>query len=101
MFKSITFSLLSLMLVVSILAPSIEAICKSDYDNILVIDSNEEENNKNESEKKFDLKELFFTNTIENKSLYLAENISRIQTFSPSYSNFSAEILLPPPQNLI
>lgn len=100
MLKTVTFSLLSIMLVISILAPSIETLCKSDHENILVIDSNEEENNKKESEKKFDQKELFFTNSTENRSIYLGQEIIRIQTGLVYYSGFSAEIVLPPPQHM-
>ena len=98
MLKSLAFSLLSLMLVISILAPSIEVLCKSDYDNMLVMDFNEEENNKEESEKKFDQKKLFFSSSIENKSHYLAEEITRIQIGLYPYSDFSVEIVLPPPK---
>jgi hypothetical protein len=101
MFKSFSFSLVALLLVVSILAPSIEALCKSDYETMLVIDLNEEENNSKESEKKFDQKELFFTNSIESRSLYLGQENIRSQTYLLSYSDFSSEIILPPPKSLI
>jgi hypothetical protein len=101
MFKSFSFSLVALLLVVSILAPSIEALCKSDYETMLVIDLNEEENNSKESEKKFDQKELFFTNSIESRSLYLGQEHIRSQTYLLSYSDFSSEIILPPPKSLI
>jgi hypothetical protein len=101
MFKSFSFSLVALLLVVSKLAPSIEALCKSDYETMLVIDLNEEENNSKESEKKFDQKELFFTNSIESRSLYLGQENIRSQTYLLSYSDFSSEIILPPPKSLI
>ena len=86
------------MLVISILAPSIEALCKSDYESALVIDLNEEENNKNEAEKKFDENELFFSNSIENKSLYLTQELTRSQLSLLPYSDISTEIVLPPPK---
>ncbi|MFD2586654.1 hypothetical protein ACFSQJ_06910 [Croceitalea marina] len=101
MLKSFTFSLLSIMLVISILAPSIEVLCKSSYDNILVMDLNEEENNKQETEQKFDQKELFFTDSIESRSINFSQEIAIIQTTLVSYSDFSVEIVLPPPQDLI
>jgi len=49
------------MLVVSILAPSIELLCKSTTESVLVMDLSEEENNQKEIENKFDKKELFFS----------------------------------------
>ena len=101
MLKSFTFSLLSIILVISILAPSIEALCNSNYDNVLVMDFNEEENNKKESEKKFDQKELFFNNYFESRSLYLGQKITKTQTSLLTYSDFCSEIVLPPPERLI
>ncbi len=89
------------MLVISILAPSIEVLCKSSYDNVMVIDFNEEENNKQETDQKFDQKELFFTDSIEGRSINFSQEIAIIQTTLVSYSDFSAEIVLPPPQDLI
>lgn len=88
------------MLVISILAPSIEALCKSDYESALVIDLNEEENNS-ETEKKFDENELFFSNSIENRSLYLTQELIRNQISLLLYSDISTEIVLPPPKSLI
>ncbi|WP_350289685.1 hypothetical protein [uncultured Croceitalea sp.] len=101
MLKSSTFSLLAIMLVISILAPSIEALCNSNHDNVLVMDLNEEENNKKESEKKFDQKELFFSNYSERTTLFITQEIANSQTQLLSSSDFSAEIVLPPPQRLI
>jgi len=89
------------MLVISILAPSIEALCKSDYESAVVVDLNEEENNKNETEKEFDEKELFFSSFIENKSLYLTQELIRNQIFLVFYPDISTEIVLPPPKELI
>jgi len=101
MSKSITFTLISLVLVVSILAPSIESLCTSDNENAVVIDFNEEENNKNETEKKFDENELFFSNSTQNRSLYLAQEITRNQISLLPYSDISSEIVLPPPKGVI
>ncbi len=89
------------MLVISILAPSIEILCKSSSDNILAMDFNEEENNNKESEKKFDQKELFFSNSVEKSSFSLFKEITKSQTSLLSYSDFSADIVLPPPKNLV
>lgn len=89
------------MLVISILVPSIEALCNSNYDNVLVMDLNEEENNKNESDKKFDQKELFFSNYTEKGSPYFTQEITKSQTYLLPYSDFSTEIVLPPPEKFI
>jgi len=88
------------MLVISILAPSVEALCNSNHDNALVMDLNEEENNKKESEKKFDQKELFFSTYIEKTALFITQEITNSQTKLLSNSDFSAEIVLPPPERL-
>lgn len=88
------------MLVISILAPSIEVLCKSDYESALVIDLNEEENNS-ETEKKFNENELFFSNSIENRSLHLTQELIRNQISLLLYSDISTEIVLPPPKSLI
>ncbi len=86
------------MLVISILAPSLEAICKPDYESALVLDSNEEENSKNETENKFDENELFFSNSIENKAISLIQEVIRNQITPLPYSDVSTEIVLPPPK---
>lgn len=89
------------MLVVSILAPSIETLCKSKADSILVMDFSEEENNNKESEKKFDQKELFFSSIAEKNSFSFTNEITKSQTSLLPYSDFSAEIVLPPPKKLV
>ena len=97
MLKSFTFSLLALILVASILAPSIEALYTSDHESTFIMDLNEEENNK-EAEKKFDEKELYFSNAIENRSLYLTQQLTANQIYLLFYSDVSSEIVLPPPK---
>ncbi|MDT0606464.1 hypothetical protein [Croceitalea rosinachiae] len=101
MLKSFTFSLIAIMLVISILAPSIEALCKSDHESAVTMDLNEEENNKKETEKKFDENELFFSNSIENKSIYLTQQLTRNQAYLLFYADVSTEIILPPPKRVI
>lgn len=88
------------MLVISVLAPSIEALCKFDQESSFVIDLNEEENKK-ESEKELDQNEFFFKNSFENRSVYLGHEITRSSTCVIAFSDFSAEVVLPPPQNII
>lgn len=100
MFKSFAFSLLAFMLVISILVPSIEALCTANHDNVLVMDLNEEENNNKESENSFDLKELFFFNYKEKTCLFSIQELVNNQILLLSNSNFSAEIVLPPPERL-
>ena len=101
MVKSFTYSLLAMMLVVSILAPSIEALCKSNYDTVLAMDLNEEENNNKELEQKLDQNELFFSNYLEKVNLYFSEENTKSQTSLLPYSDFSAEIVVPPPERFI
>jgi hypothetical protein len=100
MFNSFSFSGIALLLVFSLLAPSIETLCASDYESVLAMDFNEDENNSKESEKNFDHKELFFDNAIGNKNIYIDQQTIRNQTHILFYSNLSSEILLPPPKDL-
>ena len=86
------------MLVVSILAPSLELLFKSSTDTMLVMDLNEEENNTKENEKKFDKKEIVFLNEIYNTKMSFFKEISKSQLALLSYSNFNAEIVPPPPK---
>ena len=101
MIKSFTFSLLSILLVVSILAPSIETMCKSSYDNILLMDFNEEENSNQETEKKFEEKDLFFSSIPEKGNFYFTKEITKSQTSLLPYSDFFYDIKLPPPKKLV
>ncbi len=98
MLKSYTYSLLALMLVVSILAPSIELLCKSTTESVLVMDLSEEENNQKEIENKFDKKELFFSPDTENSKISFSKEITKSQLALLSYSGFKAEVIPPPPK---
>lgn len=100
MLKSLLFSLLSILLVISILVPSIEILCEKDVEKVLVMDLNEEENNSNETEKKFDQKKLFFTNLNQKGNLQFFQEIIKSQTSLIPYSDFSFEIIVPPPERL-
>jgi len=88
------------MLVVSILAPSIELICNSNDDTVLVIDLNEEEGN-NEMEKKFEKNELFFKKNSDFTKISFAKKITKSKLALNSYSNFDAEVIPPPPKSFI
>jgi hypothetical protein len=100
MFKSVTLSLVSLLLICATLAPSLEILCASDHDTAFLLDINEEENNKKESEKEFDQTELFFLNSVENLSICLSQEIIGGKIYILSFFNFSSEIILPPPQHI-
>ena len=100
MLKSSSFSFIAFILVLSILGPSIDALMSvgSQMEEAYVIDFNEEENNKNESEKKFDEKELFFDNPLESKSFFAFQK-NTLQEFDLfSNSQFDSEIVPPPPK---
>jgi len=72
------------MLVVSILAPSIELLCKSTTESVLVMDLSEEENNQKEIE--------------ENSKISFSKEITKSQLALLSYSGFKAEVIPPPPK---
>lgn len=101
MLKSFSFSLIAILLVVSVLAPSIETLCKTDYENAVVMDFNEEENNKKEAEKEFDEQELFFSSSIENRSLHLTQQLTSNRAYLLFYLDVSAEVILPPPKRVV
>lgn len=101
MVKSFTFSFLATMLVISILAPSIEALCTSDYDTVVVMDINEEENNQQESKKDIDEKELFFSNYLFVDYFSQLKNETKNIPFLVSFIDYSLEIVLPPPEYLV
>ena len=99
--KKIAFPLIALLLVTSILTPSLLSILDESCDIVLLTDTNEEEKqSESETEKKFDEKDLFLNNfqlvhsdliqaQFHGHSIYLAHN-----------SDFVEDILLPPPREI-
>ena len=97
MLKSLTYSLIALVLTFSVLGPSIDTLFKVAADEVYVIDFNEEEN-KNESEKKFDEK-LFFSTSLANQNYFISQEIIFGQWYFTTNSQFSSEIVPPPPKS--
>lgn len=98
MLKSTTCSVIKFILICSLLGPSIDALISfsSKTEKVYVIDFNEEENN--ESEKKFDEKELFFQTQLTTYSLFsIQKNILQVSNLLLN-SQFNSEIVPPPPK---
>lgn len=98
MLKYGLFSLIASLFVLSILAPSVEALYRSDYDTAYLMDVNEEEQSNQENEGESELKQWFYNSPVTNRKLYLAlEGIeNRIYLFVNL--DFSSEVILPPPK---
>ncbi|UII81770.1 hypothetical protein [Flagellimonas sp. CMM7] len=102
MLKTIALPLIAIMLIFSILAPSLTPLLGDDYDIAVLIDVNEEEKNKEkESEKKFDEKNLFLNSFASSDSMFFQNPIQSSNRYLFSNSDFKAEILLPPPRKLV
>ncbi len=100
--KTIAFPLIAIMLIFSILAPSLIPLMDKEFDIAVLVDANEEEKSKEkESEKKFDEKNLFLDDSSSSNSLYLLNSGQDFSRYVFSNSDFKAEILLPPPQEFI
>lgn len=101
MLKTIAFPLISLVLIFSVLAPSIMPLMDKDSAIVILMDNNEEEkSNEKESEKKFSEKDLFLNHFAVNGSFFIQSNESEDTGYLFLISDFKAEILLPPPENL-
>lgn len=102
MLKTIAFTIIAIMLIFSILAPSLIPLLDNDYDIVVLIDNNEEEKSKEkESEKKFDEKDLFLNSFASSDSMFFQKTNQDCNRYLFSNSDFKAEILLPPPRKLI
>lgn len=102
MLKTIAFPLIAMMLIFSILAPSLIPLLDNDYDIVVLIDNNEEEKSKEkESEKKFDEKNLFLNSFASSDSMFFQNLNQGCNRYLFSNSDFKADILLPPPRKLV
>jgi len=100
--KTIAFPLIAVMLIFSILAPSLIPLLDNDYDIIVLMDNNEEEKSKEkESEKKFDEKNLFLSSFTSSDSMFFQNPNQGCNRYLFSNSDFKVEILLPPPRKLV
>ncbi|MEO9512259.1 MAG: hypothetical protein ABJN84_06155 [Flavobacteriaceae bacterium] len=99
MLKTIAIPFISMMLIFSILAPSIAPLLDKDYDTFVFLDSNEEEkNNEKESEKNFDEKNLFLNYVLVTKRFFVQNKTLENVGYLFFNSDSKAEIFLPPPK---
>ncbi|MDC6365280.1 MULTISPECIES: hypothetical protein [Flavobacteriaceae] len=101
MLKAIAFPFIALMLIFSILAPSVISLVDKDGAIAVLVDSNDEENNQEkESKKKFEEKDLFLHGLVTTGNFLHKKEKSVHKKHVFLHSDFKAEILLPPPQQL-
>ena len=102
MLKAFAFPLIALMLIFSILAPSVITLVDRDCAIAALVDNSEEEKKpEKESEKKFSEKDLFL-GQIETSGNYSVQGKNSVQKgYILKHSDYKAEILLPPPEQLI
>ncbi|MEL7270056.1 MAG: hypothetical protein AAGL34_10805 [Bacteroidota bacterium] len=100
MIKSITFPLIALVLISSILAPSLLSILDLEKDIVVLVDTSEEEKNtEKESEKKSDESDLFF-NTLGHLTAFSELNpVLKMQDAFHTGLDFIGEVNVPPPRN--
>ncbi|MEM8762336.1 MAG: hypothetical protein AAGD88_00890 [Bacteroidota bacterium] len=100
MIKSITFPLIALLLISSILAPSLLSILDIEKDLVVLVDTSEEEKNtEKESEKKSDESDLFF-NTLGHTAAFSELNpIFKMQYAFDLGLDFIGEVNVPPPRS--
>lgn len=100
MLKTIAFPLIAIMLIFSILAPSVVPLLEKDYDIFVLLDNSEDEKSKDkESEKKFDEKDMFLSNSLVSNCDFFQNQVQNYTTYVSFNSDFKADILLPPPRN--
>ncbi|SNY94820.1 hypothetical protein [Flagellimonas pacifica] len=101
MLKTIAHPMICLMLIFSILTPSIISLLNKDCAVVVLLDTNDEEKQEKESEKKIGEKNLFAGPFDMNNGLFFdlteVENIEYL-LFNTDYM---AEIFLPPPEKLV
>ncbi len=95
--KSIIHIVLSGLLTFSVLLPSVFNLLEANTDTIVLIDFNEEDNQK-KCKKDIEEKNFLFYS-----ELYISESFGIIQTglfnyYQEGFSSFTSKILLPPPE---
>ncbi len=98
MLKSFYHSFVALVLIVSVLGPTLLSFCAFENDNTIAVEINAEENNEKEIENSLDKKELFF----EQLNLDTPNGSSKQSNFHNCYKSMSLsmamEVVLPPPK---
>lgn len=90
--------LVSLLLIGSILGPTILSWSELDTETIVHVDTSDEENNE-ESKKELDEKEFFLSNSFMITNLPSSINNHLEDTFNQKMEGISFDILLPPPRS--
>jgi len=102
MLKTLAFPLIALMLIFSLLAPSILPLLDKGCDISLVVDtSGEEKNTEKESENKFDEKDLYLSLAFPVKSVSVQNKKMGDVRYFFFNSDFKVEIPPPPPEHFL
>ncbi len=100
--KAIIYPFLALLLMFSILAPSIMPLLDNKYEIAVPQDLNEEEKKQeNEPEKNFDYKNSVLINSIAAKTRVYTKKILYHSSYLFTVSIFDAEIPFPPPRKFV
>nr|WP_299386583.1 hypothetical protein [Allomuricauda sp.] len=102
MFKAVAHPFICLMLIFSILAPSVAPLVDKDCSIAMHLDSGDEEKKQEkESEKKFGEKDLFM-GPFSTEHSFWNQRTTVENSENPSlHSDVMREILLPPPEKLV
>ena len=97
--KKVSFPLIALLLVFSVLTPSLLSIVDEGSDLLVLTDTNEEEKQgEQEAEKNLDEKDLFLNNFGFTNSSVVQRQKHLHSEFTLFNSNFVVDIHLPPPR---
>jgi len=99
MLKTFSHILFSIVLIFSILGPSITKLCNSDLQAIVIVDSSEEDKS-GKSEKVVDEK-ILQNSTVYPKDTFFIQKKTGFDQYLDTVSNYDSKILLPPPKHII
>ena len=98
--RSSIIVLLSFLLTVAIIAPSVITLMEIDSKKIMLIDFNEEENKK-EEKKEIGEKDFLFYTSMDGLSLSEAKSSVLAEIYSKSSYKNLLEVFLPPPETIV
>ncbi len=99
MLKTFLHFLFSIVLIFSILGPSISKLCHSDLHAIVIMDTSEED--KSGKAEKVVEEKILQNITSYAKVLYFISKKSEFNNYLDTVSNYVSKILLPPPKHII
>lgn len=99
MLKTFLHFLFSIVLIFSILGPSISKLCHSDLQAIVIMDASEED--KSGKTEKVVEEKILQNITSYAKGLFLIPKKSEFDHYFDMVSNYVSKILLPPPKHII